>query len=332
MELKIDNLRCDLGDRLPELPKYDAADWADIDACRTGRSLKVTLPVTDANDAIARFARDPHAARRFNEEHHTAEITAEGALLFTGTARLLSTSDTEYVFELRDGGAQWAKSAALAMFNTLDVDYEASLTPTTILDSWTADTPVRFFPVHRDEYPRESNSSDLLPVERMLSIDDYRPFLHIGTLLTAIFEKAGYRIESRFLQSEFFQSLYMSGAYASHDTAAITARMGFYARRLAPVTAQASPTGRVYADPTAIYNTVGNIVETATPQTLDADGEPIPELANNGGCFRMENGKIVFVPPTNVDVGFEYNLRYTTDHRIESRTRLKGFDSLYLGP
>lgn len=124
----------------------------------------------------------------------------------------------------------------------------------------------------------------------------------------------------------------MSGAYASHDTAAAASRMGFYARRLAPASAQAGPTGRIYANPKAIYNTVGNIVETATPQTLDADGEPIPELANNGGCFRMDDGKIVFVPPTSVDVGFEYYLRYTTDHRIESRTRLKGFDSLYLGP
>lgn len=332
MELTIDHHRCDLGDRLPELPKYDVTTLADVDTCRAGRSLKVTLPVTDANDAVTCFARDPYTAARFNETIHTAEITADGALLFAGTARLLSTSETEYVFELRDGGAYWAQQAALAQFNTLAVDYQASLTPTTILDSWTDDTPVRFFPVHRDEYPRASNPTDLLPVERMLSVDDYRPFLHIGTLLSAIFEKAGYRIESRFLQSDFFRSLYMSGAYASHDTTAAAARMGFYARRLAPVTAQASPTGRVYADPTAIYNTVGNIVETATPQTLDADGQPIPELANNGGCFRMENGKIAFVPPTSVNVGFEYYLRYTTDHRIESRTRLKGFDSVYLGP
>lgn len=332
MELKIDDIRCDLGDRKPALPKYDAATLADVDACREGRSLKITLPATDRNDAIARFARDPHAAKRFNEELHTAELTADGAVLFAGTVRLLSASDTEYLFELRDGGAQWAKNAALAMFNTLDIDYEATLTPTEILDSWTADTPVRFFPIHRDEYPRESNPTDLLPAERMLSVDDYLPFLHIDALFKAIFEKTGYRIESQFLQSDFFQSLYMSGAYASHDTAAAAARMGFYARRLASASAQASSTGRVYANPKAIYNTVGNIVETATPQTLDADGEPIPELANNGGCFRMDDGKIVFVPPTSIDVGFEYYLRYTTDHRIESRTRLKGFDSLYLGP
>lgn len=332
MELTIDGQQCDLGDRLPELPKYDAAALADVDACREGRTLRIVLPVTDRNDAAARFARDPHAATRFNEELHTAELTHEGAVLFAGSVRLLSVSDAEYVFEVRDGGAQWAKAAAQTMFSKLGIEYRAALTPTTVCDSWTADTPVRFFPVHRDEYPRANGSDDLMPVERMLSVDDYRPFLHLGTVVEAIFGQAGYRVQSDFLHGEFFQSLYMSGAYASHDTAAATARMGFHARRLAPATAQAGPTGRVFADPAAIYNTVGNIVETATPQTLDADGEPIADLANNGGCFRMQNGKIAFVPPTAVRVGFDYYLRYTTDYRIASRTRLKGFDTLYLGP
>ena len=32
-----------------------------------------------------------------------------------------------------------------------------------------------------------------------------------------------------------------------------------------------------------------------------------------------------------MSAGFEYRLRYTTDHRIRSRTRLTGFDSFYLG-
>ena len=44
MELTIDHHRCDLGDRLPELPKYDATTLADVDTCRVGRSLKVRFP------------------------------------------------------------------------------------------------------------------------------------------------------------------------------------------------------------------------------------------------------------------------------------------------
>ena len=77
---------------------------------------------------------------------------------------------------------------------------------------------------------------------------------------------------------------------------------------------------------------MGNIVDTATPQSVDADGEAIDGLFNNGNCFSTDNGKIVFTPPTEISVGFEYRLKYTTAHRIVSRTRLKGFDTVYLGP
>ncbi len=41
---------------------------------------------------------------------------------------------------------------------------------------------------------------------------------------------------------------------------------------------------------------------------------------------------IRFTPPTQVSAGFEYYLKYTTDHRIASRTQLRGFDTVYLGP
>ena len=116
------------------------------------------------------------------------------------------------------------------------------------------------------------------------------------------------------------------------DTTAAANRMGFSARRLAPATATAGETGRVAANPKAIANTVGNIVDTATPQSVDADGEAVSGLYNNGNCFSTDNGKIVFTPPTEVSVGFEYYLKYTTAHRIVSRTRLRGFDTIYLGP
>lgn len=332
MELMIDGVRCDLGTKRIAVPGYDAGRLADVDACREGRTLTLAIPATPRNDAALRFARDPYAAPRFGEELHTGRITHEDAVLLEGTVRLLSASDEEFRIEIREGGARWAEQAARRMFNTLGIDYLATLNPTTVCESWTADTPVRFFPVHRDEYPQQSNAQDLLAAERMLSVDDYHPYLQIAPLVERIFAEAGYTVESRFLKSEFFRSLFMSGAYSSTDTAAAEARMGFFARRLGPVTAEANSSGRVYADPKALYNTVGNLVETATPQTLDADGEPVPELANNGGCFAMQNGAIGFTPPAEVNVGFEFRLRYTTDHRILSRTQLRGFDSVYLGP
>lgn len=332
MELTIDLLPCDLGITPIAVPAFDADSTADPEACREGRTLRLTLPATPRNAAAVCFADDPHAAEGFNAGPHLASLTAEGASLLSGRAVLLKVSGEGYELEIRDGGGLWAEQAAQRMFNTLGVAYSGTLTPTAICASWTEPTPVRFFPVHRDEYPQSNGPADLLPAERLLSVEDYHPFLHLRSLVGRIFEEADYRIRSRFFDSAFFQSLYMSGAYPSRETAAATARMGFRAGRLSAATATANHLGRVYADPAALDNTLGNLVHTATPQSVDADGETVPGLYNHTNCFGLQNGRIVFTPPVGVSAGFAYYLRYTTDHRILTRERLCGFDTFYLGP
>jgi len=332
MELRIDGVPCDLGDEPIVVPGYEERKMTEIGAAREGRSLRITLPRSPRNDLQLCDECELYAGERFNGCIRYGEVRAEGVVLLEGPVRLLAVSTAGYAIEIRDGGAEWASMAARHTLDELEIDYRARLLPETIEASWTDASPVKFFPVRRDEYPRQSGSQDLLPAQRLLTVDDYHPFLHLATMVERIFGQAGYRTESSFLRSDFFRSLYMSGAYASRETAAAEARMGFFARRLGSVTAAASAAGRVYADPLAEVNTVGNIVETATPQTLDADGEPVPELYDNGHGFGLENGMIRFRPVSEVSVGFEYFLRYTTDHRILSRTRLKGFDSIYLGP
>ncbi|MCM1151264.1 MAG: hypothetical protein NC322_04415 [Alistipes senegalensis] len=332
LQLLLDGEACDLGTAACAVPGYSAAKIADVDACREGRSLRITIPPTSRNGILLGNPRDPHTGSRFNAALRTATLAAEGSVLLSGTVRLLAASDEGFTLEIRDGGAGWAEQASRRMFDALEIDYRETLSPETIRRSWSDSSPVKFFPIHRDEYPQLNSSQDLLTAERLLTVDDYHPFLHVATLVERIFAQAGYRIESRFLQTPFFRQLYLSGAYSSRDTTAQQARMGFYARRLAPATATASPAGWVYADPKASVHTVGNLVDTATPQTLDADGEAIPGLFNNGGSFGVENGMIRFVVPTQVSAGFEYYLKYTTDHRILSRTQLRGFDSVYLGP
>lgn len=332
MELTVDNRACDLGAGPYAVPGYDAGALADPEACREGRSLRLTVPATPRNDEVLGRAADPHTASPFNAGRHTAVLSAGGAVLMAGAVRLLEVSGEGFLLEIRDGGSAWAENAALRMFNTLDVTFSAPLTPAAVVAGWTDSSPVKFFPVHRDEYPQRNGSQDLLPAERLLSVDDYHPFLHVSEIVERIFAGAGYRIRSRFLASEFFRGLYMSGAYPSRDTAAAESRMGFSARRLVPATAAADHLGRVYADPKALYNTVGNVVETAAAGSVDADGETVPGLYDNGGCFALREGRIAFTPPAVVSVGFEFYLRYTTDHRILSRTRLRGFDTFYLGP
>lgn len=214
MELTIDGKVCDLGSIRIAVPGYDAARLSDPEACRTGRRLECRIPATPRNDRLLGSPLDPHAAVRFNDEPHEAAITAQGAVLLTGRVRLLSSSEEEYTIEIRDGGAGWAENTARRMFNTLGIDYAGHLTPTEICAGWRDASPVKFFPIHRDEYPQRNGSSDLMPAERILSPDDYHPFLRIAPLVERMFHEAGYALRSRFFESDFFRSLYMSGAYA----------------------------------------------------------------------------------------------------------------------
>ena len=72
-----------------------------------------------------------------------------------------------------------------------------------IFASWTDASPVKFFPIHRDEYEQQNSSTDLLPAERLLSVDDYHPFLHIATLVGQIFREAGYDVKAGFWTRRF---------------------------------------------------------------------------------------------------------------------------------
>ncbi len=332
MELKIDQKGCDLPLTHPTLPPFDCSRFSDLNASREGRTLQLMLPVTPQNEACFGRAQDPSCGMRFNATAHEAELIAEGATLLRGQLRLLSASEQGYTVELRERGASWATQAAKRKIKALQLPFKTVLTPTAIVAGWSEETLVKFLPIHRDNYPQQSSSTDLLPAERLLSVDDYHPFLHIESLLRQIFSEAGYTIESRFFDQPLFRSLYMSGAYHARDTTAANNRMGFLARRLSSASASANYLGRVYADPYTNPYSVGNLVETASPEAVDVDGEVMRELYNNGNTFSIDaNGAICFTPLSAVQVGFEYYLKYTTDHRILSRTRLKGFDSIYLG-
>ena len=329
----IDGQVCDLGPQTIEIPAFDCGVFADLNAARTGRSLRFEVPPTEANDRLFGRGRDPETATRFNATLHTARLLAEGSLLFEGKVRLLASSTEGYTIELREGGVAWASAAARRRLADLPIEESILLTPTDIVATWNSDSCVKFLPIHRDDYPAQSQPTDLLPAERLLSVDDYHPFLQIDRLVREIFARAGYTVASNFMQSDLFRSLYMSGAYASKDTTAMVNRMGFLAGRLTTVSAEASFQGRIYASPYSMAYSLGNLVESASPTSIDEEGKPTHTFFSNGNCFsKAEDGAVVFTAATAATVAFEYDLHYTTEHRIASRDYLMGFDSLYLGP
>ena len=327
MRLTIDGRICDLPAEPVAVPGFDARELRDANRCREGRSLQLRLPATPANDRILAFARDPHAAVRFDETLHTAELACDGATLTAGTVRLLAAADDGYTVEIRTGGTGWAERMARTMLDETPVAYTARLTAETIRKSWTEPVPVRFLPVHRDAYPRQNGGADLLPAQRQLSANDYHPFLHVATLVRSAAEAAGYTIESGFFETDLFRSLYMSGAYPRQETGMLRRRMDFRAGRKTQATAAADGMGRVYANPFLTVHSVGNLVETAAAGSSAAEAD----LYDNGRCFGIEEGRIRFRPTTTVRIGFEYELHYTTQHRIRSRERLTGFDGVALG-
>lgn len=335
MKLTIDHQACDLGTAQIVLPAYDAAVLSDVRSGRTGRTLQIRLPATPNNDLLFGFAADPHTDIRFNASRHEARLSEEDALLFAGSVRLLSASrdagKEEYLIEITGDTSDWARQAEENMFDTLGIDFSERLTPTTIVRSWTDDSPVKFFPVARDEYTEELSAAELIPIERILTVDDYHPFISAAAVTDAIFSAANYTVRSEFLGGEFFRSLYLSGAYASRDTDALRKHMDFLARRKTAPSSTANHEGRVYANPYKSIHSVGNIVETVDPNEKNDLGESLADVFSNNRCFSYSDREIVFTPLTTVTVAFEYRIRYLTEHRILSRTRLAGFDSVYLG-
>lgn len=305
-----------------------AAKLADVESARRGTAVTLRIPAAAETDRLFLAARDPLDTRQFNASHHTARLEHDGATIHSGTAVLSGTESrggtTWYLLTVTGGAAQWAERAARERFDAIPLEFSATLTPTAIAASWEGAGPVKFLPVLRDTYEPAYSSVGLEPAEKILSTDDYHPFISVGALVKAIFSQAGYTLRSSFMEGPLFRSLYMSGAYAAADTEAVRARMDFSARRSADGEAAADRLGRVYFSPYMTVCSVGNYVDTFS--SPDDDG-----VYSRNGCLRMENGRVVFRPTAAVHAGFEYGLRYVTDYRIATRTRLTGFDSIYTG-
>lgn len=327
VELWIDGVVVDLADRAGCSIGYDAERMTSPERAAECETVEIEVPRGPVSDALMGCGGLP----LFNSVEHEGRLMCDGAVLVVGRCVLKSCTERGYVAEIRYGGAGWARMAAQRRMRELPLQFETALTPSAIARSWTDGGLVKFLPVWRDSYEQRNSPEDLKPVARLLVPDDYHPFVSVEAVWRAIFEQAGYVVESRFAAGDRFKSLYFSGAYAEHDTAAAEARMGFRAVRLAEKSAVADAVGRVYATPFGAENILGNFVDTATPLAEDETGMVHNEAYNNGNCFGVEEGKIVYRPTSTLSVAFEYRIRYTTDHRIVSRTALAGFDSFNLG-
>lgn len=337
MRLYVDDRLCDLAADMPVPIGFDASAMSDAAAGRNGRTLTVKLPSSPANDTVFGRSLDPYAVERFNAEHHAARIEAGTAVLFSGTAYLLSVSfgspsrAATYEVRITGGSAQWTERAARTMIGDSGIKFSMRLTPKEIAATWQDDDrAVRFLPVCRNTR-FEGVSPSLLPVDRVMMTDDYHPFISVSALVRSIFDDTGYRLCSDFFDGGFAKSLYASGSYASVDTSRQRERLDFFARRRAKVSADADFFGRVFASPSVVKHSVGNIVDTADPLAIDENGSEMSDTFSTSGCFFVDDdGYACFSPSVTANVGFLLHLEYETSFRIMSRRRLKGFDRITL--
>ncbi len=308
------------------------ASISQIESGRTGYSKTLKLPITARNREIMGDAGEILSPQRFNQTSHTARIEKDGCIVMEGIPMMTKREDNPdgsgwYHLNIIGGGKSWIQTASDRMFNELDLNCEMVLNASNVLNSWTWEKPIRFFPVQRDRFTLPSQT--LQPGVRVMTFEDYHPFLHLNSLLRQIAAQSGYTIQSHFLDSSFFDSLYLSGKYSEKDSELFKERMGFLAGRFSEISASADHLGRVYADPLTSLSSLGNLVETADPYE-EQNGKTLPELYNHNECFRKEGERIGFFPVETVVVGFEYAIQYRSDYIIASREELCCFNSLRL--
>lgn len=336
MEIYVDGIELETDLATTVSISLSVASLTDLTGCRTGYTKTIAVPMTPHNREMMGDCEQIHGRDLFNHTRRRARIEHGGALLLEGTLllarceRRLGGGPGWYRFNIVGAAREWASVAAATPLSRTAIDYERTLSESLVAQSWEAeDEPVRFLPVQRDSGTVTNGSESLMPAARVLSFEDYHPFVQVRRLLESIFAGAGYTVESEFFASSRFASLYMSGNYPVRDSSALRARMDFRAGRFASATATADRFGRVYANPLTNLSTVGNFVDTADPSERQ-DGVAVEGVFDAGGCFQRDGERIVFLPAEPVNVGFEYCIRYLTDYRIASRTELKGFNILNL--
>lgn len=318
--LYIDNIRADIDPQASLSISLSIASLSTTSWGRANYSKSITIPATPLNRRLMGDCEQPLSAEMFNHRQHTARVEVCGCVVIEGTIYLTASRigrEGYYCFNIIGKAREWVRSASQPLSKLVE-DWSLALSSSTIdatLRASEGSVPVRFLPVARGTGEGAvGNIGRLLP-------ENYHPFLHIGSMVDAIFARAGYAVESEFLRSEFFRSLYMSGRWSTKNYDGWLEEMDFRATRSEPSPqAVGNLFGRVYTDPNSNYNTLGNLVEMPTEETA--------EVFNSGSLAVDSTGRLCFTPTREVAVAFDYHLVWESEFYIRSREKLVAFTEI----
>lgn len=332
--LRVDGVEIPLATKSLVLPSFDARSLRSCEAQREGATMIVSVKVSEEVSRLFGLANEAYPIECFNKEYHYGEVVEDGVVLFAGVVSYCSTEyrngEPYYNIRIASGGATWADRAASTKLRDTPINASRLLNLVDIYESWTDDNPIKMLPLNRDSYP-EADSSGLYQVYHPKLPQDYHPFISVKSLMESILCDDGYSIESSFMNSPLFEKLMISGAYKGVDSDVAHATMGFYAMRSTTSSAKANSGGRVEVSLPKHESSLGTMVDTVSPTTVDENGNLCENAYSHGGCFTFENGVPLFRPRREVDVAFDLHFDYTTDYKIISSKWLKGFTRLYAG-
>ncbi|MBR4844076.1 MAG: hypothetical protein IKV06_04105 [Alistipes sp.] len=334
MRLMIDGVEVPLSTTKVMLPAYDLRRIRGCEVQREGDTLKLAVKVTPSTSTLFGFANQAYPEVSFNDDYHHGELIVDGVVLFSGVVAYHSTEccdgESVYNIELRAGGATWADKAATTKLNESDIVVEHRMNLSSIAESWSGDSPVRYLPIHHDGYADIANTG-LYEVYYPLLPQEYHPFISVKTLINSVIEGEGYNLRSNFMSSPLFDKLMFSGAFRSIVSEEAYATMDFKAVRSTSTTATADSLGRVDAWIPQSSRNIGAFVDTVTPSTMDENGNPCSEAFSIGGCFSFDNQRPIFRPRREISVAFDLHFDYTTEYRIKNSKWLQGFTDIYVG-
>ena len=331
--LRIDGVECPLRGEGIKLPGHSAKMYESVQAWRENSELRLDVVASPAIMTLFCHAEDMHRAEDFNAVRHVGVVEADGVVVFEGDATLQgverSGGEVYYRVLLSVRGHDWAHNASRTRLKNSDVDASLRMTQYGIEETWEGDRAVRMLPLRYDSYP-EPESTGEYATERFLMPHEYHPFISVVDVVRSIARSAGYTLRSRFFNSDVAKRLMMSGAYRNVDTSLLQSTMGFKALRSSSTTASAGDDGRVYVWEPIFASNIGVLVDNVTPNALDENGEAMSDAYSNGGCFTFKGARPVFTPKREVSVAFDVHLSYTTEYRIASSKKLRGFTLLHL--
>lgn len=335
IRLMIDGVELAMRPGSLSFPGYDARKLHSVESWREGSQISVEVISSPQSDRVLHYPFDLHCGAKFNDELHIATLDIDQELVYKGKATLLSTehhgSERYYRLTIRSGGSDWAEDVAHRELNDSNVECSVVMDLVGIEQTWVGEQSVRFLPIRFDSYPKY-NESSLWSAQRTLMPNDYHPFLSVRHIIRSIAETSGYKLQSRWLESDLAGKLMISGAFPHVDSAEVTRNMGFKAYRTATVTAEANSNGFAFAWE-SLYSPVslGPIVDSVSPDASDDEGNIFSDAYNTSGVLSFEDGMPIFTPKRPINVSFEFYIKYRTEYQMVSSTQLRGFDRVRLG-